>query len=124
MQKIILIAAAGAAGTLARYFLGGLVQRLYGGSFPWGTFAVNISGTFLFGFIWSLAEERLVISGEARAVILVGFMGAFTTFSTFMFETGELMRDSEFALAFGNLALQNVVGIIFLILGLAAGRLL
>ncbi|HEY4707465.1 MAG TPA: fluoride efflux transporter CrcB [Thermodesulfobacteriota bacterium] len=124
MHKLVLIALAGAAGTLARYFLGGLVQRLYGGAFPWGTFAVNISGTFLFGFVWSLAEERLVISGEARAVVLVGFMGAFTTFSTFMFETGELLRDSQFALAFGNIALQNVVGIIFLILGLAAGRLL
>ncbi|OGP15716.1 MAG: chromosome condensation protein CrcB [Deltaproteobacteria bacterium GWA2_55_10] len=124
MQKLILIAAAGAAGTLARYFLGGLVQRLYGGAFPWGTFAVNMSGTFLFGFVWALAEERLVISGEARAIILVGFMGAFTTFSTFMFETGELLRDSEFALAFGNLALQNIVGVVFLILGLAAGRLL
>jgi len=124
LQKLILIAAAGAAGTLARYFLGGLVQRLYGGAFPWGTFAVNMSGTFLFGFVWALAEERLVISGEARAIILVGFMGAFTTFSTFMFETGELLRDSEFALAFGNLALQNIVGVVFLILGLAAGRLL
>jgi len=124
LHKLVLIALAGAAGTLARYFLGGLVQRLYGGAFPWGTFAVNISGTFLFGFVWSLAEERLVISGEARAVVLVGFMGAFTTFSTFMFETGELLRDSQFALAFGNIALQNVVGIIFLILGLAAGRLL
>jgi len=124
LHKLVLIALAGAAGTLARYFLRGLVQRLYGGAFPWGTFAVNISGTFLFGFVWSLAEERLVISGEARAVVLVGFMGAFTTFSTFMFETGELLRDSQFALAFGNIALQNVVGIIFLILGLAAGRLL
>lgn len=124
MQKLILIAVAGAIGTLARYFLGGLVQRLYGGAFPWGTFAVNMSGTFLFGLVWALAEERLVISGEARAIILVGFMGAFTTFSTFMFETGELLRDSEFALAIGNIAMQNILGIVFLILGLAAGRLL
>lgn len=123
-MKLILLAAAGAAGTLARYFLGGLVQRLYGGSFPWGTFAVNMTGTFLFGLVWSLAEDRLVISGQARAVILVGFMGAFTTFSSLMFETGELMRDSQWALAFGNLALQNIVGILFLFLGLMLGRLI
>lgn len=124
MQKLALIALAGALGTLSRYFLGGALQRLYGGSFPLGTFAVNMAGTFLFGLIWSLAEDRLVISGEARAIVLVGFMGAFTTFSSFMFETGELMRDSQWALAFGNIALQNITGIIFLFIGLALGRLI
>ena len=61
---------------------------------------------------------------EARAIVLVGFMGAFTTFSTFIFETGELLRDSQWALAIGNLAIQNITGVIFLILGLAIGRLL
>lgn len=124
MSKIALIALAGVFGTLARYFLGGFVQRLSGGPFPWGTFAVNMTGTFLFGLIWSLAEDRLVISGEARTIILVGFMGAFTTFSSFMFETGALMRDSQWALAFGNIALQNITGILFLFIGLAIGRLI
>lgn len=124
MPKIALIALAGVFGTLARYFLGGAVQRLYGGTFPLGTFAVNMTGTFLFGFIWSLAENRLVISSDARTVMLVGFMGAFTTFSSFMFETGELMRDSQWALAFVNIALQNITGIIFLFIGLAIGRLI
>jgi len=123
-MKLVLMMLAGSAGTLTRYLLGGLVQRLTGGAFPWGTFAVNMTGTFLFGLVWSLAEERLVISGQARAVILVGFMGAFTTFSSLMFETGELMRDSQWALALGNLLLQNIVGIIFLFLGLALGRLI
>jgi len=124
LMKLILLAAAGAAGTLSRYLLGGLVQRLYGGAFPWGNFVINISGTYLFGLVWSLAEDRLVISAEARAVILVGFMGAFTTFSSFMFETGELMRDSQWALAFGNLALQNITGIFFMLIGLAIWRLI
>lgn len=124
MTKLLLMAAAGAAGTLSRYFLGGIVQKLYGGPFPWGTFAVNISGTFLFGLVWALAEERLSFSGEARAIVFIGFFGAFTTFSTLMFETGALMRDSQWALAIGNIALQNVTGIIFLFLGLAIGRLL
>lgn len=122
-MKIALIAAAGAIGTLARYFLGGLVQRVSGGVFPWGTFAVNMAGCLLFGVIWSMAEERLVISGETRAIFLVGFMGAFTTFSTFMFESSALLRDSQWALAFGNIALQNIVGIAALFIGLAIGRL-
>lgn len=124
VTKLILIALAGAAGTLARYFLGGVVQRAYGGTFPWGTVAVNMAGCFLFGLVWSLAEERLVISGETRAVVLIGFMGAFTTFSTFIFESGTLLRDSQYALMFGNLALQNTTGLVFLFAGLAAGRTL
>lgn len=122
--KLILLALAGSFGTLARYFLGGAVQRLTGGAFPWGTFAVNMTGTLLFGLVWSVAEDRLVISGEARAVVLVGFMGAFTTFSSFMFETGELLRDSQWVLAFGNIALQNLTGVVFLFIGLAIGRLI
>lgn len=124
MTKLLLMAVAGGAGTLSRYFLGGIVQKLYGGPFPWGTFAVNISGTFLFGLVWAIAETRLAFSSEARAVVFMGFFGAFTTFSTLMFESGELLRDSQWALALGNLALQNVTGIIFLFLGLALGRLL
>ncbi|HXI10177.1 MAG TPA: fluoride efflux transporter CrcB [Thermodesulfobacteriota bacterium] len=123
-MKILLIALAGAAGTLARYWIGGLVQRSSGSSFPWGTFTVNMLGCFLFGLVWSLAEERMVISAEARVVILVGFMGALTTFSSFVFETGTLMRDSQWALAFGNIALENVTGLVILFLGFAAGRLL
>ncbi len=124
MTKLLLMAVAGGAGTLSRYFLGGIVQKLYGGPFPWGTFAVNISGTFLFGLVWAIAETRLAFGSEARAVVFIGFFGAFTTFSTLMFESGELLRDSQWALALGNLALQNVTGIIFLFLGLALGRLL
>lgn len=121
-MKILWLAIAGAAGTLARYWFGGLIQRYSGAGFPWGTFAVNMAGCFLFGLIWALAEERLVISGGVRAVILIGFMGAFTTFSSFVFETGALARDSQFLLAAGNLLLQNVCGMIFLFLGFASSR--
>jgi CrcB protein len=113
---------AGAAGTLSRYWLGGLVQRICGESFPWGTLVVNGLGCFLFGFVWSLAEERLVISGETRFLILTGFMGAFTTFSTFAFETGEQLRDSEWLLALGNVAAQLILGLALVFLGTALGR--
>ena len=124
MQKIIAIAIAGALGTLARYWLGGLVQQVFNGGFPAGTFAVNVLGSFLFGVVWALAEERLVISSEVRTVILAGFMGAFTTFSTFMFETGAFMRDAQWLMAAINVIAQLVVGLLCLFLGLAAGRIL
>ncbi len=122
MQKLAWIALAGAAGTLCRFGLAGLVQRGLGAGFPWGTAVVNILGCFLFGLVWVLAENRLVISGETRLIVLVGFMGAFTTFSTFAFETGQLLRDSEYLLAAGNVLLQNGVGISAMLAGLLVGR--
>ncbi len=123
MQKVLLIAAAGAVGSLARYWLSGFVQEVVGIGFPWGTFAVNVLGSFLFGLVWTLSEERLLISPDARVMILTGFMGAFTTFSTFMFETGGFIRDSQWLLAAGNVVSQVVVGVICVFLGMAAGRL-
>jgi CrcB protein len=122
-QRLMWIALAGAVGTLSRYWLSGLVQRLCGVRFPWGTLAVNALGCFLFGIVWALAEERLVISGETRLILLTGFMGAFTTFSTFAFETGAFLRDSEWLLAASNLIGQNVLGLALVFLGFAASRL-
>lgn len=123
LWKLGLIALCGALGTLARFGLQGLVQRLCGEAFPWGTFVVNIVGCFLFGIVWMLAEERLLISGQTRLIILTGFMGAFTTFSTFAFETGQQLRESQWLYAAGNTAGQVIVGILCLFLGMALGRL-
>jgi CrcB protein len=122
-NQLVLLAIAGAAGTLARYAAGGLVQRLCGTSFPWGTFAINVVGCLLFGFFWSLGTERMVIGAQARIVILTGFMGAFTTFSTYAFETAQLLSDAEWLRAIGNVALENIVGIVAVFLGFAIGRL-
>ncbi|MBI5562969.1 MAG: fluoride efflux transporter CrcB [Deltaproteobacteria bacterium] len=123
-MKILWIALAGLIGTLARWWFSGAVQRATGGIFPWGTFAVNMAGCFLFGAVWSVAEERMLISPALRIVILAGFMGAFTTFSSYMFETVSLMRDSQWFYAFGNVMLQNVTGLSCMALGLAAGKAL
>ncbi len=122
-RKLLALAVAGTLGTLARYGLGGLVQRLHESAFPWGTLVVNALGCFLFGVVWALAEERLVISGETRLVLLVGFMGAFTTFSTYAFETSAMLRDAEWLLAAGNLLAHNVLGIACFFVGVALGRL-
>ncbi len=124
LEKIIWLSLAGALGTLARYGLAGLVQRAGEGGFPWGTLAVNVTGCFLFGLVWSLAEYRMTIGPEIRTIILIGFMGAFTTFSTFAFETVQFVRDSQWMLAMVNIAAQNIMGVAFLFAGLAAGRAL
>lgn len=120
--KFALLVLAGAAGTVFRYGAAGLVQRFYGTSFPWGTLFVNLAGCFIAGFLWILFENRWPVSGETRTVILVGFIGAFTTFSAFILETGELIRSSEWMQAFANLTMQNVLGILALFVGMALAR--
>jgi len=122
MTKLAWLAAAGALGTLARYGVGGGVQRALGEAFPWGTLVINAVGSLLFGLVWSLAEERMMISGETRVILLVGFMGAFTTFSTYAFETSAMLRDAEWSFALANVLSQNVLGIVCFFAGLALGR--
>jgi fluoride exporter len=124
MQKLLWIGMGGALGALARYALSGWVQRLGGYDFPWGTLAVNALGCFLFGVVWALAEDRLLISTQGRLFALTGFLGAFTTFSTYMFESGALLRDTQWTGAALNLLGQNGIGLVAVFLGLALGRLL
>ena len=124
MQKLILLAAAGGLGSLSRYGLAGLVHRFTGGGFPWGTFTVNALGCLLFGAIWGLVESRAPFGPEVRAIVLTGFMGAFTTFSTFIFETAGLMRGGQHLAALLNVAGQNILGLACLFLGLALAHAL
>lgn len=124
MQKLLLIAVAGSLGALARYGLAGLVQRWTDSVFPWGTVSVNIVGCFLFGLLWVAMEERFSFSPDSRAIVLTGFLGAFTTFSTYMFETQQLLEDSQYFAALGNLGLQNAAGLAAVIVGLSLGKLI
>jgi len=123
-QKLLLLAAAGAAGALARYGLAGLVQRGLGTAFPWATLVVNVAGCFLFGLVWAVGEERMAIGPGTRTILLVGFLGAFTTFSTFTFETSELLHDARYLAAAGNILGQVALGIVGLLGGIALGRLI
>ena len=122
-QKVLLIALAGALGTLARYGLGGLVQAYAGKVFGWGTIVVNLLGCLAFGLVWSL-WLRWPASGESRSIILIGFMGGFTTFSSFIFELNGLLSDAEWLPAIGYFTMHNVGGLAALAAGLALGRLL
>jgi fluoride exporter len=122
MNKLLWLFAAGGCGSLARYWLSGWIQRLGSGGFPWGTFVVNLAGCLLFGIIWTLADDRMLIRGETRFIVLTGFVGAFTTFSTFAFESQEMLRHSEWVNAAANILGQNILGIAGVILGIAIGK--
>src|SRR5260370_18979024 len=108
VKRIRLLAAVGAVGTLARYWLSGAVQRISSTTFPWGTPAVNGSGCFLFGLVWALADERLLVSGHTRLILLVGFMGAFTTFSTSRFEARHMLVTPEWLFGFATFLVMNI----------------
>lgn len=124
MNKLLFIALGGAAGTLSRYWLSGLAQRLLGTTFPYGTFAVNMTGCLLFGAVWGFIENRLALSAEFRLLALTGFLGAFTTFSTYMFESAAMLKLGQYTLLFANVIGQSVLGLALVILGTALGRLL
>ena len=121
-SQLVSIALAGAFGTLCRYTLSGLVQQVFGPGFPWGTLITNAVGCFLFALVWTMTEERMLLSTQTRFVVLTGFMGAFTTFSTFAHETGLLARDAEWSIAAVNLLSQNLLGLASVLAGWTVGR--
>lgn len=117
MQKILLVGLAGLFGTLGRYWLGGIVAQKYGETFPWGTLAVNALGCFLAGSVFFLTEERFLVSPTVRSVILIGFLGGFTTFSSYGLQTFTLLREGEVGLALLNVAFSNLLGVVMVWLG-------
>lgn len=93
------IGAGGLAGTFARYALQGLVQERAGFAFPWGTFVVNLTGSFLVGFLARIGTGTTVLAPEVRTGLLIGFCGAYTTFSTYSYETVQLLQAGAYARA-------------------------
>ncbi len=120
---LLYLAAGGIAGTWARYGLGRWVQASAGEGFPWGTFAVNLLGSFLLGFLLRSTESASV-SPETRAMLTVGFCGAFTTFSTFTHETVVLLQEGAWARAVAYALGSLLLGLAALAAGLAAAGLL
>jgi CrcB protein len=123
MQKLLLIGLAGLAGTLLRYGLSGWTARQFGENFPAGTLVVNLIGCFLAGLLFHLMFERYVSSETLRAVVLVGFLGGFTTFSSFGLQTFALMRGGEPGFAVLNIVVSNVGGVLMVWLGYMLAKL-
>jgi len=107
----------GLFGTAGRYLLAGVLYRWLGTGFPYGTLAVNALGCLVIGFLGTLAEQKFLLKPETRLFWMVGLLGAFTTFSTFIYESWRLVEDGQFLLAAANLAGSIVLGLMALWLG-------
>ena len=121
MTQLLLLFLAGGFGTLARFGLNTLVESWITHDFPYGTSIINAVGCLLFGVVLGLANDG-VLSKEHALIVMVGFLGAFTTFSAFAHEAGHLLRIERFAWFGIYLAVQNVVGILFVTIGLRLVR--
>jgi len=117
MQNILIIGVGGFLGAIARYGAALWIGQRWGRSFPIGTFIINVTGSFFIGLLMTLFTERFMVNPQWRLMLVVGFLGAYTTFSTFEYETGALLKDSEWLLAMLNVVLSVVVGFIALKLG-------
>jgi CrcB protein len=124
MVKLLIVGLGGFLGAVARWGVAGAVQRLAGGIFPSGTLAVNVLGCAAIGVLMGLVTEHSLFGPGARLFLLAGFLGAFTTFSTFGWETLALIRDGEWLPAFLNVALNVLAGLAAVFAGLAAVRVL
>jgi len=117
MTKLLFIAGGGALGSVLRYLAAGWGQRLTPGVFPLGTLLVNLTGCLAIGYLGTLFAGPALVREEYRLALLVGFLGGFTTFSTFGYESYSLLTDREWGLAGGNLILSNVLGLAAVWLG-------
>lgn len=121
MWHLALIALGGMAGALARYGFSRFVQLSSGDVFPWGTLAVNLSGCLAIGMVYELFD-RAVIPSDLRSLVTIGFLGAYTTFSTYSLETINLLRDGELRMLLSNIVINNGLGLMLVVVGMHGAR--
>lgn len=124
MLTPLAITVAGGLGALARYGVEGLVSRHASAAFPWGTFTVNVTGSFALALVFTLAVERYAVAPWARSAVTIGFLGAYTTFSTLSFETYRMVEDGARSLALANALGSIVAGLAAIYAGIVVARLI
>ena len=123
MEKIVAVAVGGAAGALTRYGTVVVFDRYGWQSMPWAILTVNVLGSFLFGLIWSVLEDRGTVPDSMRLLVLTGFLGSMTTFSTFAFDSAQLIRGGNWWLFVANVLLNNAFALAAVWLGFRAAKL-
>lgn len=109
---------------MARYLLAGVVYRFMGTGFPYGTLIVNVSGCFILGILVSLADKKFILGPDMKVLLMIGFCGAFTTFSTLIFESDSLVRNGQAFRAFANIFVSVILGFILFRIGSLLGEII
>ena len=122
MVNMFIIGIGGFFGAITRYGVALWIGQRWGRSFPLGTFVINVSGSFFIGLLMSLFTERFMVNPHWRLMLVVGFLGAYTTFSTFEYETGALVKDGEWMIAMLNVVASVIAGFVALKLGEAIAK--
>ena len=122
MEKVFSVAIGGAAGALARYGTVLLYQRFAPSTFPLAILTVNVLGSLLFGLVWAYAEDREWLSENMRLLVLTGFLGSFTTFSTFAFDEAMFLRSGNWAMFVANLLISNAAALTAVFVGFRIGK--
>ncbi len=122
MDKLLGVALGGAAGALARYGTVLLFGRLFGPVFPWGVLAVNVAGSFLFGVFWAYAEDQDWIPEGMRLLVFTGFLGSYTTFSTFAFDEAMFLRGGSWGMFLANMLISNAAALAAVFVGFRVGK--
>lgn len=122
MLQLIAIALGGAVGSVARFLAANMVATQFGTRFPYGTLMVNLVGSFLIGLMYILIVEKFKMSAEIRGLVMVGFLGAFTTFSTFSLEILDMLKSGALIGAALYLLVSVIVGVANVWLGMQLGK--
>lgn len=123
-NRWVILSVGGIAGTFLRYLVAAWVPGIAGAGFPYGTLLINLSACFLIGVFDSMAQARGLLGPQARLLLMTGFCGAYSTFSTWILESNNLLADGELVRAMTNLVGSAVVGLLLLRLGEALGAVI
>ena len=124
MDKVLWISLGAVLGANLRYWVGDWAAQRFGSGFPYGTLLINLSGSFLLGLIVSMSMENFIIDPRLRLLLTIGFLGSYTTFSTYAYESIALISQGQWGMGLFNLLGSSLLGGLFAILGIWLGKIL